>query len=118
MTDFKTQLIALLETSIPELHDKIQAGAVDERTTTPFAAFTTPEEQPIRTCNGIAGYTTTFEIAVYDKKLVSAEGLKHKIIAALEGAELSARRCYLKSSSTDYFPDYDLHGITLMFEIV
>ncbi len=118
MSDFKTELITLLETSIPELRDKIQAGAVDERTATPFAAFTSPEETPIRTIHGIAGYTTTFEIAVYDKKFASVETLKHRIIATLEGAELSYRRCYLKSTSSDYYADYDLHGITLTFKIV
>lgn len=118
MPDFKTELITLLETAVPELHDKIQAGAVDERTATPFAAFTTPEEVPIRTIHGIAGYTTTFEIAVYDKKVVSVETLKHRIIATLEGAGLSYRRCYLKSTSSDYYADYDLHGITLTFKIV
>lgn len=118
MPDFKIELITLLETAVPELHDKIQAGAVDERTATPFAAFTTPEEVPIRTIHGIAGYTTTFEIAVYDKKVVSVETLKHRIIATLEGAGLSYRRCYLKSTSSDYYADYDLHGVTLTFKIV
>lgn len=118
MPDFKTELIALLETTIPELRDKIQAGAVDERTATPFVAFTTPEGAPIRTIHGIAGYITTFEIAVYDKKIASVETLKHRIIATLDGAELSYRRCYLKSTSSDYYADYDLHGITLTFKIV
>ena len=117
MTDFKKELIATLEREIPELRDKIQAGAVDERTTTPFAAFSTPEEIPIRTMNGIAGYVTTFEIAVYDKKVAALECLKHRVIAALEGQVLTDRRCSFKSSSTDYYPDYDIHGVTLNFRI-
>lgn len=118
MTDFKKDLIVTLEQEIPELRDKIQAGAVDERTQTPFAAFSTPEEIPIRTMHGIAGYVTTFEIAVYDKKVAALECLKHCVIAALEGQVLTNRRCSFKSSSTDYYPDYDIHGVTLIFKIV
>lgn len=118
MTDFKRELISLLEREIPELRDKIQAGAADERTTVPFAAFSTPDETPVRTMNGIAGYVTTFEIAAYEQKTSALEKLKSRIIAALEGQMLSERRCSLKSSSTDYYPDYDIHGATLLFRIV
>lgn len=118
MTDFKTELIALLEAQVPELRDKIQAGAVDERTAVPFAAFTTPDETPVRTMHGIAGYVTTFEVAVYEQKTSALERLKHRVIAALEGQVLTDRRCSFKSLSTDYYPDYDLHGATLTFRIV
>lgn len=118
MTDFKTELIALLEREIPELRDKIQAGAVDERTAVPFAAFSTPDETPVRTMNGIAGYVTTFEVAVYEQKTSALEKLKHRIIATLEGQVLTDRRCSFKSSSTEYYPDYDIHGVTLTFRIV
>lgn len=118
MTDFKTELISLLEREIPELRDKIQAGAVDECTAVPFAVFSTPDETPVRTMNGIAGYVTTFEIAAYVQKTSALEKLKSRMIAALEGQMLSGRRCSLKSSSTDYYPDYDIHGATLLFRIV
>lgn len=118
MTDFKTELIALLEREIPELRDKIQAGAVDERTAVPFAAFSTPDETPVRTMNGIAGYVTTFEVAVYEQKTSALEKLKHRIIATLEGQVLTDRRSSFKSSSTEYYPDYDIHGVTLTFRIV
>lgn len=118
MTDFKKELISLLEREIPELCDKIQAGAVDERTTTPFAAFTTPEETPVRTMHGIAGYITTFEVTVYDKKIADLERLRYRIIAALEGQVLADRRCSFKSASADYYPDYDLHGVSLLYRIV
>ena len=116
--DFKKRLIAQLEAAIPELRDKIQAGAVDERTAAPFAAFSVPEETPVRTLHGIAGFVTTFEVSIYDAKFAGAENLKHAVIAALEGAELGDARCRLKSSSTEFYPDYDLHGITLTFRIV
>ena len=118
MSDFKTELISLLERELPELRDKIQAGAVDERTAVPFAAFSTPDETPVRTIHGIAGYVTTFEVALFEQKTSSLEKLKHHVIAALEGQMLTDRRCSLKSSSTDYYPDYDIHGVTLTFRIV
>ena len=105
MTDFKTELISLLERELPELRDKIQAGAVDERTAVPFAAFSTPDETPVRTI-------------LFEQKTSSLEKLKHHVIAALEGQMLTDRRCSLKSSSTDYYPDYDIHGVTLTFRIV
>lgn len=116
--DFKKTLLALLEGAIPDLRDKIQAGAVDAGTQPPFAAFTVPEETPVRTLHGIAGYTTTFEVAVYDAKFAGAEQLKHAVIAALEGAELGDKCCRFKSSSTEFYPDYDLHGVALTFRIV
>ncbi len=116
--DFKKTLISLLERKIPDLRDKIQAGAVDAGTQPPFAAFTVPEETPVRTLHGIAGYTTTFEVAVYDAKFAGAEKLKHAVIAALEGAELGGKRSRFKSSSTEFYPDYDLHGVALTFRIV
>ncbi len=118
MTDFKKDLISLLEREIPCLRDKIQAGAVDARTATPFAAFSTPEETPVRTMHGIAGYVTMFEITVYDKKVADLERLRHRTIAALEGQVLADRRCSFKSASTDYYPDYDIHGASLIFRIV
>ena len=118
MTDFKKQLISLLEREIPELADKIQAGAVDARTPTPFAAFSVPEATPVRPLHGIAGYRTMFEVAVYDGRFGEAERLKHRIIAALEGAEFDSKRCRFKSSSTEHYADYDLHSVTLSFRIV
>lgn len=118
MTDFKTELIGLLEREIPCLRDKIQAGAVDERTATPFAAFSTPEETPVRTMHGIAGYVTTFELTVYDEKIAALEKLKHRTIATLEGQVLADRRCSFKSASSDYYPDYNIHGVSLTFRIV
>lgn len=89
--DFKKTLIGLLERAIPDLRDKIQAGAVDERTAAPFAAFSVPEETPVRTLHGIAGYVTSFEVAVYDSKFAGAEQLKHCVIAALHGVVLTFR---------------------------
>ena len=57
-------------------------------------------------------------ITVYDKRVADVEQLKHRIIAALEGQVLTERRCSFKSASTDYYPDYDIHGVTLTFRIV
>ena len=118
MTDFKKQLIALLERKIPELADRIQAGAVDARTPAPFAAFSLPEETPVRTLHGIAGYRTMFEVAVYDSKFSGTERLKRRAIAALEGAQFDGKRSRFVSSATEYYADYDLHGATMTFRIV
>lgn len=112
------QLIALLEREIPELADRIQAGAVDTRTPAPFAAFSVPEETPVRTLHGIAGYRTMFEVAVYDSKFSGTERLKHRTIAALEGAEFDGKRSRFVSSATEYYADYDLHGAMMTFRIV
>lgn len=118
MTDFKTELIELLEREVAELRDKIQAGAVDADTPAPYAAFSTPEETPIRTIHGIAGYTTIFEFSVYHSKMSEVEKLKHKVIKALEGAELIARKCYYKSGEYAFYPDYNVHSYTLTFRII
>ena len=118
MTDFKKQLIALLEREIPELADKIQAGAVDARTPAPFAAFAVPEDTAVRTLPGITDYLTMFEVAVYDSKFSGAERLRHRVIAALEGAEFDGKRSRFVSSATEYYADYDLHGATMSFRII
>lgn len=118
MTDFKTALIALLEQEVPELKDKIQAGAVDAETPVPYAAYSTPEETPIHTIHGIAGYTTTFDISVYHTKMSEVEKLKHKVISALEGAELNGKRSYYKSGEYAFYADYNIHGYTLTFRII
>lgn len=117
--DFKIRLIRILEDSIPELRDRIQAGAVDETTPVPFAAFTMPVEEPVRTKSGIAGYTVTFEVSVFHRRYGEAERLRHRIIHALEGTDLgSGSRSLYRSGTTEYYPDYDLHGSILTFKIL
>lgn len=118
MTDYRIQLIKAVEDAVPELRDKIQAGAVDAGTPAPFATFSTPEEKPIRTKNGIVGYDIFFEVTIYDKKVSSAEQIRHKVLKALEGKELENKRCWYKSYNTDYYPEYDLHSATLTFRII
>lgn len=118
MTDYRIQLIKAVEDAVPELRDKIQAGAVDAGTPAPFTTFSTPEEKPIRTKNGIVGYDIFFEVTVYDKKVSSAEQIRHKVLKALEGKELGNKRCWYKSYNTDYYPEYDLHSATLTFRII
>ena len=118
MTDYRIHLIKTVEDSVPELRDKIQAGAVDAGTAAPFATFSTPEERPIHTKSGIAGYDIVFEVTVYDKKVSGAEQLRHKILAALEGKEIEGKRCWYKSYTTDYYAEYDLHSAVLTFKII
>ncbi len=118
MADFKTELLRIIEVEIPELIDKVQAGAVDAETTVPYAAFSTPEEVPIRTIHGIAGYSTTFEISVFHSSISEVEKLKSKLINTLEGATLNSKICYYKSSESAFFHQYNLHSYTLTFRIL
>ena len=73
MSDFKTALIEVVETAAPELEGKLQCGAVDAETPAPFATYSTPEELPIRTKDGICGYETLFEVIdnIYDVAIAS-----------------------------------------------
>lgn len=116
--DFKTAVIALLEKQIPELKGKIQAGAVDAETPVPYAAYSTPEETPIRTIHGIAGFNTLFDLSVYHTKMAEVERLKLKVINALEGQQLGEKRCGYKSSEYAFYADFNIHGYTLTFRIV
>lgn len=116
--DFKTKLIALLEKQVPELKDKIHAGAVDAETPVPYAAYSTPEETAIRTIHGIAGYAVTFELSVYHSKMSEVEKLKHRVIKVLEGAELANKKCFYKSAEYAFYPDYNIHGYNLTFRII
>lgn len=118
MNDFKKELIAQLEKSVPDLKDKVQAGAVDAETPVPYAAFTVPEETPIRTIHGIAGTMISFDLAIYHNKMSSLETLKGKVLKALDLATLAGKRCYYKSSEYGFYPDFNIHGYTLNFRIV
>lgn len=116
--DFKSSILTTLSDNVPELDGKIQAGAVDEKTTAPFATYTTPEEKPVRTLSGVAGYETAFEVSLYDNRFAGVEDLKRKVIRALDDLQLDGRSCRYRSAQSDYFPQYDLHSYTLTFRII
>ena len=118
MKDFKTELIAKVEEALPELKGKVQAGAVDAETPVPYAAFTVPEETPLRTIHGIAGTMTTFDLAVFHTKIAEVEKLKERVIAALDLAPLAGKRSIWKSSEYAFYADYNIHGYTITFRIV
>lgn len=118
MEDFKKQLIAVLETGVPGLKDKIQAGAVDAETSVPYAAFTIPEETPLRTIHGIAGMNISFELAIFHNKMASLETLKTEVIRALDLCNLGGRKCYYRSSEYGFYPDFNIHGYTISFKIM
>ncbi len=117
-SDFRVNLIAQIELIAPTLEGKVQAGAVDATTSAPFAAFTTPEEVPIRTKDGIVGYNTVFDVSVYDSKYAGAQQLKQALAAELDGNTIDGKRVQHRSSAYEYYPDYDLHCWTLTFRIV
>lgn len=118
MADFKKVLVVTLSEAIPELEGKIQAGAVDEKTPAPFATFTIPEEKPIQTLSGVAGYETLFEVSVYDSRFAGADALKKAVVCILDLLRINGKICRYRSSQTDYFPQYDLHSVTLTFRII
>lgn len=117
MSDFKTALIEVIQTAAPELEGKIQCGAVDAETVAPFATYSTPEESPVRTKDGIAGYDTLFEVEVFDTRVGGAEVLKRKVRGAIEGLVVEGKVCRFRGASSEYYPDYDLHSWTLTFKI-
>ncbi len=118
MNDFIADIITRLEAELPELGNRIQPSAVDPGTATPFAAFTLPTETPIRTIDGIAGYDTTFEVAVVDKRHSQCSKLKSKIIEALDSFALStSQRCQLKESQAQFYDEQKLHGYIITFNI-
>lgn len=117
-SDFRVALIEEIELCVPALLDKVQAGAVDATTAAPFAAFTTPDEHPVRTKDGIVGYDTLFEVSVYDSKYSGAQGLKAQLACELDGFQIDGKTVRHRSSSYEYYPDYDLHCWTLSFRIV
>lgn len=116
--NFKSIILEALEDCIPQLRDKVQAGAVDEKTPTPFATFSIPEERPLRTLSGIAGFETTFEVSLYDSRFAGAEALKREVLVALDERTINGKTLRYRSSTTDYYPQYDLHSVTLTFRIV
>ena len=118
IADFKKEFISRLEQAAPELKGKVQAGAVDAQTPVPYAAFSTPEETPLRTIHGIAGVQTLFEVGVFHDRMASVEALKQKTVRALDGATLGSKRCVWKSSEYGYYADFDIHGYTITFRIV
>lgn len=117
-SDFRVAIIEQIELCVPALLDKVQAGAVDATTAAPFAAFTTPEERPVRTKDGVVGYDTVFDVSVYDSKYADAQGLKAQLAFELEGFRIDGKTVRHRSSSYEYYPDYDLHCWTLSFRIV
>ena len=57
------------------------------------------------------------EVEVYDNRVAGAELLKRKVRGAIEGLVVDGKVCRHRSSSSDYYPDYDLHSWTLTFKI-
>ena len=116
------EIIRRLEEQVPELKDKIQTGAVDAETKPPYAVCTNPEETPIRTIHGIAGYRTTFDVGVYDPRKSMVDTLKTKVIEALEGWRIGTKRVYYTNGADDFIdaPDRGLfvHAFLLTFKIV
>ena len=115
--DFKPTLIAAIEAAAPSLAGRVQAGAVDASTPAPFAAFTTPEERPLRSKDGVVGMESVFEVSLFDGKIAGAEALKRAVLPAIEGLQIGGKTCRVQSAGSEYYPDYDLHAITVTARI-
>lgn len=109
-------IIAALEAAIPELDGKIQPGAVDAETETPYAAITVSEE-PIRTKEGIVGYKSVCELQVYDKTMSQTQHLKARIIDTLDGCRFADKCLTYTSGDYSYFQDWQVHGYNLTFNL-
>lgn len=118
MIDFKLGLISLLEEQIPELRDKIQVGAVDAGMKVPYAVISIPEEIPIRTIHGIAGYNIVYNIFVAHDKISELEQVKNAIIRSLDSAKILNKKSTYKSGEYEYFSDYDVHSYVLTFKLL
>lgn len=109
MSDFKAELIALIEARVPKLRTKIQHAAVEAKMGAPYAAFTEPETEARRTIHGV-WWENGFDILVLDTTLRGAEELRDGIIAAVDGTMIGEKRCRVKSYKSEYDPDFNLHG--------
>lgn len=118
LEDFRTAIIEAIETAAPKLLGKVQCGAVDEGTVAPFATYSSPEEHPIRTKDGIAGCDILFEVEVFSNSVVQAEHLKRCVRDAVEGLSFAGQTCKFRGASSDYYPDYDLHSWNLTFKVI
>lgn len=118
MTDFTVELISKLEIAIPELKNKVQAAEDDLDFFLPYVAYTIPQEVPVHTSRGIAGYNTLFEIVVYHSKSSEIEQLKHQVIKAIDGESIAEKRCYFKSGASRIRSDVKIPGYIMTFKIV
>lgn len=115
---YKVQLIRVIEQGVVELKDKIQMGSVDEKTLVPYAAISIIEDEPIYTCNGIAGNKTVVDITVCASSPNSVDLLKDKIIISLNFIDIFQRRCYFIGSEYTYYSEHNVHGYTLTFKLI
>lgn len=111
------EVIKRLESTVPELKGKIQVGAVDEETKTPYAVCSQPEEVPIRTIHGIAGYRTTLDLNVYHLRKSEADRLKASCVTALDGWKWEGRKFYYTGGSEEFSYEYNIHANLLTFKI-
>lgn len=110
-------IIERLELETPTLKSKIYPGAADASAIVPYSAYKS-KESPIRSKDGIVGYNTIFELAVFEKTLLDAKAIKEKVVEALEGFSEDVWRLSYDGSQDIYYPEYDIHGITLTFKIL
>lgn len=117
MTNFIAEFLELIEDNVPQLADKIQHGAVDAETPRPYAAYTMPTSEPLRTIHGIAGWRSTFDFTLVGERLAELDDLARKIIAIVENDRIDGRVCQIQNKETAFFAEVGLDGIILTFKI-
>ncbi|MFR9500650.1 MAG: hypothetical protein SNH18_09435 [Rikenellaceae bacterium] len=114
------EMSRLLNAELPELGSRIQPNAVDYASPTPYLAYTLPEEQPIHTIHGVAGYYVVMDIAIVCNTYAELQSIINKIVATLDRQTIAAHRFYLQSLKDQFFQDEklrNLHGKILKFKI-
>lgn len=117
MSSLSVDIVNLIEAQIPELKKKVQPGIVDAKTLPPYAAYSEPNEEAVRTKDGIVSVDTVFELAIFNSTKVATEALKNKIINKLDRKYAGDRRLLFSISEYGYQEDYKLHGYVLTFKI-
>lgn len=117
MNNLIADIIDRVETCIPELKDKIQMGAVDEETSTPYATIK-HTQIPIITKQGIAGYRWELDVSVFHSTMDEEEVLKDKIINFLDGFNSGEKKVRFQNAAYEFYHEYNIHGYSLTFKIV
>lgn len=117
MNDFSKEVVTLIETLEPAMKNNVKPGMVSAETKPPYAAYSEPTEEPKRTKDGIAGYRTTFELAIFNDTKVSAERLKNSLKTKLDRQIIAGRKMLFMQAEYGFYEDYKLHGYVLTFNI-
>lgn len=112
-------IATLINIAMPELSGRVYPGAAPNGTATPYIVYDVPNETPIITKDGIAGYVTMLEVFVASSSKLGSDDLKKKLIARANYQPIGESKMKFKSSEYSYLTNGDikLHLNTLTFKI-